>query len=424
MAQPDDRPRAGPPVARRFVLSAGLLAAGAAGGLATRGVLPAQSAGSRSADAGSRGAGPGVVATPAPTGPPPALRPAPVGVAAFDPARVGLAPVEAFRTAGADDDTAFAAALAHSAAQTFHPPIVFADREYRLTRRARPFSGVHLLAFGSGDEFTTSQSVRIPAGGVFSFEREVRGVTLENLSAVLTDHLLEPIAGDDSQGSWRDLRVLGGGYRGGTTLLSGSFLRLDFQPRYVNGVSDAVVSGGGSDSWMFTTGQHYVSGMLPADRPFLDLAHFSQTTVGHPYITAQGGYAVRISGGHNGLVLDGLICDATGRSGPAATQQAGLQITGGSDITIRDLDVFNANVAGTSAALVTVTGGEDIVFSSPRFRADKGDWVQGNAATPCIHTTVPITVIAPKGNRDRTITASDPALVTLVGAPGWTVRQA
>jgi len=73
---------------------------------------------------------------------------------------------------------------------------------------------------------------------------------------------------------------------------------------------------------------------------------------------------------------------------------------------------------------VTVTGGDDIVFYSPRFRADKGPWVQANAGTPCIHTTVPITVIAPKGNRVRTITASDPALVTLVGAPGWTVQRA
>lgn len=402
MDQPAGRSGPSGPVGRRLVVSAGLLAAGAAGGLA----------------AGSAG---GLAAGSAPAVPQQGARPGPIAV---DIARIGLAPVEAFRGTGDDDDAAFGAALAYAGAQTYPPPVVFANRRYRLTRRVRPFSGVHLLSFGLGDEFHREEAVRVPAGGLFAFDRAVQGITLENLSVVATDHLLEPIAGDDSQGSWRDLRILGGGYTGGTTLLAGTFLRLDLQPRYVNALSDSLLSGGGSDSWMFTGGQHYVSGTLAADRPFLDLAHFSQTTVGHPYITAQGGYAMRISGGNNGLVLDGLICDATNRSGARATQQAGLQITGGSDITVRDLDVFNANVAGTSAALVTVTGGDDIVFYSPRFRADKGPWVQANAGTPCIHTTVPITVIAPKGNRVRTITASDPAQVTLVGAPGWTVQRA
>lgn len=205
MDQPAGRSGPSGPVGRRLVVSAGLLAAGAAGGLA----------------AGSAG---GLAAGSAPAVPQQGARPGPIAV---DIARIGLAPVEAFRGTGDDDDAAFGAALAYAGAQTYPPPVVFANRRYRLTRRVRPFSGVHLLSFGLGDEFHREEAVRVPAGGLFAFDRAVQGITLENLSVVATDHLLEPIAGDDSQGSWRDLRILGGGYTGGTTLLAGTFLRLD-----------------------------------------------------------------------------------------------------------------------------------------------------------------------------------------------------
>jgi hypothetical protein len=336
---------------------------------------------------------------------------------------LGLLPVEDFRTGTRDDDETLDAALRHAAALSHKPAIVLGDRAYDLTRTLRPFSGLHLLAFPFGDEFQHGQRITLPAGGLLSFDPDVRSVTLENLACQVRDSLLAPIPRDASAGAWTDLRVLGGGYRGGTTLIDGAVLRLDFQPAYVNDVTDSVLRIGGSDSWLFTSGAHFVSGVLPADRPFLDLQFLGQSVVGSAYVTAQTGYGIAIGGGATGLRLDGPLVDATGRSGALATQGAGLQITGGIDTTINDLWVFNANAGGRSAGLVTVTGGSDILFSAPRFPGRNGESRAADVDGPCIHTTVPITVIAPKApGRAKLITATAPDLVTLVGAPGWEVR--
>jgi hypothetical protein len=335
----------------------------------------------------------------------------------------GMVSVEQFRGRGRSDDETLEAALRHAGAQTHKPAIVFANRAYDLTRPVRPFSGLHLRSFPFGDEFRLGQQITLPAGGLLSFDPDVRAVTLENLSCRVRDHLLQPIPRDASDGAWTDVRVLGGGFDGGTTLVDGAVLRLDFQPSYVNNVTDSVVRIGGSDSWLFTRGPHYVSGTLPADRPFLDLDHLGQSVVGSAYVTAQGGYGVSISGGGTGLVLNGTLVDASGRSGAEATQQAGVQITGGTDTTINDLWVFNANVSGDSPGLVTVVGGTDVLLHNPRFPATNSGHQAADTQGPCIHTSVPITVIAPKApGRARLITATRPDLVTLVGAPGWEVR--
>ncbi|MGY1808991.1 hypothetical protein ACI8AF_16605 [Blastococcus sp. SYSU D00669] len=356
------------------------------------------------------------------TTPPPPSAPAPPTPI---PAGLGLLPVEDFRGGGLGDDDAFAAALSHAAAQTHKPAIVFANAAYDLTRRVRPYPGLHLKAFPFGDEFFDGQQITLPAGGLLAFDPEVQSVTLDNLSCRVRDHLLEPIPRDNSRGAWTDVRVHGGGYKGGTTLLEGSFLRLDFQPAYVNDVTDSVVRIGGSDSWLFTRGAHFVSGTLPPERAFLDLHSLGQSVVGSAYVTAQGGYGVRISGSGTGLRLAGTLVDASNRTGARATQLAGVQISGGTDITIDDLWVFNANVSGASRGLVTVTGGSEIVFTAPRFPATNASSTAADTTGACIHTTVPITVVAPKAaGRAKLITASDPDLVTLVGAPGWRVEAA
>jgi hypothetical protein len=349
---------------------------------------------------------------------------APPAAAAPEPDRaLGLLAVEQFRTEGRSDDDTLAEAVRHAASLTYRPALVLADRSYVLTRPVRPYRGLHLRAFPFGDEFRHGQRIRLPAGGLLAFDPDVRSVTLENLSCEVVDHLLEPIPRNASRGAWTDVRVLGGGYSGGTTLIDAAVLRLNFQPAYVNNVRDSVLRIGGSDSWLFTSGPHYVSGTLPPDRPFLDLHHLGQSVVGSAYITAQGGYGVGIGGSATGLVLRGTLVDATHRTGAAATQQAGVQIDGGTDLTLDDLWVFNANAGGGSAGLVTVTGGTDIVFTNPRFPGRNGNSVAADLDGPCIHTTVPITVIAPKApGRAKLITASAPGLVTLVGAPGWRVE--
>ena len=339
------------------------------------------------------------------------------------PRGLGLLPVEDFRTDSRDDDETLAAALEHAGAQTHKPAIVFANRAYDLTRPLRPYSGLHLLAFPFGDEFQHGQRITLPAGGLLEFDPDVRSVTLENLACQVRDRLLPPIPRDASEGAWTDLRVLGGGFRGGTTLIDGAVLRLDFQPAYVNEMTDSVLRIGGSDSWLFTRGAHYVGGVLPADRPFLDLQYLGQSVVGSAYVTAQGGFGIAVGGNGTGLRIEGALVDATGRSGELATQGAGLRITGGIDTTIDDLWVFNANAGGQSPGLVTVTGGSDILFSAPRFPGSNGGTRAADVDGPCIHTTVPITVIAPKApGRAKLITATAPGLVTLVGAPGWDVQ--
>ncbi|SDN47823.1 hypothetical protein SAMN05660642_04914 [Geodermatophilus siccatus] len=338
-------------------------------------------------------------------------------------APLGLVAVEDFRQGSADDDATVAAAMTYAAGQTYKPALVFANRVYDLTRPLRAFSGLHLMQFPFGDEFQHSQVIKVPEGGLLGFDPHVRSITLENLSCQVRDHLLEPIPRDAAGGAWTDVRVLGGGYNGGAPLLDGAFLRLSFQPTYVNNVTDSVLRIGGSDSWLFTRGPHYVSGVLPANRPFLDLDNLGQSVIGSVYITAQGGYGILLSGKATGLVLDGVLIDATGREDDDATQLAGLQILGGTDITINDLWVFNANVSGGSAGLVTVRGGSEIVFVNPRFPGVNGDTRAADTTSACIDTTVPITVMAPKAvGRAKLITAVREELVTLVGAPEWQVR--
>lgn len=279
------------------------------------------------------------------------------------------------------------------------------------------------MQLGKGEEFRFGQSIRVPVGGLVAFDPAAHSITLEELSCEVRDHLLEPIPRDASRGAWRDVRVSGGGTSGGSTLLQGAFLRLDFQPAYVNDVSDSVVRIGGSDSWLFTRGPHYVSGTLPPDRPFLDLVDLGQSIVGSAYITAQGGHGVAIGGRATGLRLTGTMVDATGRTGESATQLAGLQITGGIDTTVTDLWVFNANASGASPGLVTVTGGEDVLFVAPRFPGFVDGQPAADVDGPCIHTTVPITVLAPKAaGRAKLLSEAEPGLITLVGAPGWEVR--
>jgi hypothetical protein len=338
---------------------------------------------------------------------------------------LGLVAVEDFRQGNGGDDSTVAAAFEYAAAQTYKPAIVFANRVYDLTRPLRPFSGLHLMQFPFGDEFGTTSLIKLPSGGLLSFEPDVKSITLENLSCRVRDHLLAPILRDGTQGAWTDVRVLRGGYNGGTTLLEGSFLRLDFQPAYVNNVTRAVLRIGGSDNWLFTRGSHYVSGTIPADKPFIELGNLGQSALGRAYITAQGGYGIGVSGNATGLLIEGPLIDATGREREEATQLAGLQITGGDDITIKDLWVFNANASGGSPALVTVTGGSEILFLGPRFPAANGRAPAFDTTSPCIHTTVPITVVAPKApGRPKVISATDPELVTLVAAPGWQVVPA
>jgi hypothetical protein len=402
---------------RRFSRRSALLLGGASAGLAASatGLLPGTTP--TVADPAPAVTPTAVDVSPAVT--PPAADPPP------PPARLGLVAVEDFRTPGGTDDDALAAAVSHAAAQTYRPAIVFANQAYDLTRPITPFSGLHLLAFPFGEEFRYGQEITLPAGGLLTHAPEAKSITLENLSCQVRDHLLQPIARNASQGVWRDVRVLGGGYNGGATLLEGSFLRLDFQPAYVNNVSDSVLRIGGSDSWLFTRGSHFVSGTLPPDRAFVDVHSLGQSVIGSAYITAQGGYGVAVSGGGTGLRLAGTLVDASNRTGTRAIQLAGLQITGGTDITIDDLWVFNANVSGESPALVTVTGGSDIVFNSPRFPAANDGFAATDHASACLHTTVPITVIAPKApGRAKIITATSADLVTLVGAPGWQVLTA
>jgi hypothetical protein len=349
----------------------------------------------------------------------------PAAAPARTPGGLGLVSIEDFRPSGGSDDDALAEALRHAAAQTYKPAIVVPNGSYTLTRPIKPYAGLHLMAFPFGDEFLTSQQITLPPGGLVAYERGVGSITLENLSCKVTDHVLEPIPLDNSRGAWTDVRILGGGYNSGSTLIEGSCLRLDFQPAYVQAVTDSAVRIGGSDCWLFTRGAHFVSGQLDADQPFLDLHSLGQSVVGSAYITAQGGYGVQISGSGTGLRLAGTLVDASNRNGAQATQLAGVQITGGTDITIDDLWVFNANVSGQSRGLVTVTGGSEIVFNAPRFPGSNAGTTAADTTGACIHTTVPITVIAPKAaGRSKLITAAAPDLVTLVGAPGWQVQTA
>lgn len=358
-----------------------------------------------------------------------AASPAPVPAAAATPAPAayGVLPLDQF--SGSDDDK-LAAALSHAKARTYAPTIVLSNRAHTFTRTVPlDFPGVRLSGplGGMAREFASTVRVACPAGGLFSVVRDTtKDVAITGLTFTGSGRFIADTPLDASGPVLTDTTISDCGFTGFSGIVVGSVLRLSVQRIYANNLTGSGFVLGGSDSWLFTEGPNYMSGDLPADTPYVDLVHLSQSQVGRLYVTAQGGYGLRIRDTFGGLRVQGYMSDGTGRTGASATQRQGLLITGGTGITIRDFWCFNANASGDSPGQVVVTGGDEILLDAPVFPKTMGRFTALDTSTPCIHTEVPIVVANPTapGGYPKRLRQSRAGLITLTGAPGWTIETA
>jgi len=353
----------------------------------------------------------------------PAHAAAPNAVTAADLTTVGVAPVDGF--AGATDDAKLAAALAYAKAQTYKPTIVLANRAYSFVNTYPiDFPGFRLAGplNGMEREFHNTNQVHCPVAGLFSLVKNVtKDVAISGLSFIGTGQFIVSTPTNASQAILTDATISDCGFFGFSSIYSGTVLRTSIQRIYANALTGSGFVLGGSDCWLFTDGPNYMSGTLSATTPYVDLKFLSQSEVGRLYVTPQGGYALRVQGSYGGLSINGFMSDGTGRTGGTATQNQGLLITGGTDIRLRDFWCFNVNASGSAKGEIVVTGGTDIVFDSPIFPKSHGGFTAVNTASPCIHTTVPITVINPRAitGHPKVLAQSTAGLITLVNAPGW-----
>jgi hypothetical protein len=212
--------------------------------------------------------------------------------------------------------------------------------------------------------------------------------------------------------------IFGGG------ILVGALLRGSFDRMYVNGAGQTVLRCGGSDSWLWASGHCYLSGTLPPDQPFLDLG-MDMTRVGQPYITAQGGYALRVFYSRGGLVIDGARSDDWGRTGTLATQQAGLKITGGTAVTVNDWWSSNVNASGASKGDIEITGGTDLILNRPVFVKTFNAKTAVRTGGPALYASAPVKIRDPRtiGGYTPAALQAKPGLIT-GDVAGWTITTA
>lgn len=223
-----------------------------------------------------------------------------------------------------------------------------------------------------------------------------------------------------------DCNILYCGFQGFNCVYNGKILRCNFSNWYVNGGTGTQLSLGGSDSVLFE-GMNFMGGTIDAGLPFVQINTLAQTKLGKLYITPQGGYGLQVNGSSDceGLVFYDFMMTCWGRTGSTATQQAGIQITGGEALTFYGSQIFNVNAADTSPGDITVTGGQDHIFDGVQFIGTHAGFTSVNLTKPAIYTEVPIVVRSPRavGGRPKTLQQSTAGLIQC-DDPTWTITTA
>lgn len=287
---------------------------------------------------------------------------------------------------GATDDAKLTAALAHLAAQTYKPPLLFGDRDHTFSQGGRQwFSGLALQGSG-GDQRTSHQETpnRLrytgsgawwKASGAQVRRPGLRGLYLEgNAGAQFFDAgstvIWKAQFLDLGFGEWK--HVLG---RPGTKWLNTACTFRGYWN--VNNCRDTAFTLGGSDSNLWTDGMLLdsppsLSGGFDG-RPLLHLDYQSKTNVSRLYVTGDGIQAVRISGSDNthGLVLS--QCRLEGRNDGSPSDGAVLRIDGGWN-TLRDCWTAYATPGAPASrsgerGVIQVNGGNTLVSGGMYGRA-------------------------------------------------------
>lgn len=298
---------------------------------------------------------------------------------------------------GSTDDAKMANAMSYIAAQSRKPTLVLSNRSHTFANTyPLNINGFRLSGplGGMEREFRTQCQVNCPAGGLFSVSSGNKDFSIRGISFQGSGQWLKTFAVDASQGILTDFDLSDCGFVGFSSIITGTVLRAHIGNIYVNSATGTQFNLGGSDSTLFD-GMNFMStgssAPLSSTTPFVSM-YMSASTVGRVYCTPVGGYALRITGSHGGLIVRDYMSDGTGHQGSAGAQLAGIQQTGG-EIVYENIWVFGSNISGGSQAQVTVTGGS-AVFDKPRFPGAM-DGTNSTWTGAAIYTTVPIRVLSP-----------------------------
>jgi len=296
---------------------------------------------------------------------------------------------------GSDDQRLAAFLAAFDAAPSGAKPVlVLAARSHVLTGQYNLRNGLQILGPGAETEFGNHCTVAVRhAAGLFIVPAgNVRDVVIHGVcfvgngsNAFVQDSL--PLGTGPQM---QDVRILDCGFKGFRSIMKATHLRCTIDRTYVNGGTGTQFTLAGSDNQYWPTAGSYMSSTtMPAGAFYLDFVHMSQTIVGPLYLTTET-VGVRVQASYGQLRFEGTRLDGTNRPATRACQLAGLLITGGVGVTLRDVWTFN-NAAGAGRGQIEITGGSGHRVLNLATAHSFGGFVASTPATkPAVYSTVPI----------------------------------
>jgi len=296
---------------------------------------------------------------------------------------------------GSDDQRLAAFLAAFDAAPSGAKPVLaLAARSHVLTGQYNLRNGLQILGPGAETEFGNHCTVAVRhAAGLFIVPAgNVRDVVIQGVcfvgngsNAFVQDSL--PLGTGPQM---QDVRILDCGFKSFRSIMKATHLRCTIDRTYVNGGTGTQFALAGSDNQYWPTAGSYMSSTtMPAGSFYLDFVHMSQTIVGPLYLTTET-VGVRVQASYGQLRFEGTRLDGTNRPATRACQAAGLLITGGVGVTLRDVWTFN-NAAGAGRGQIEITGGSGHRVLNLATAHSFGGFVASTPATkPAVYSTVPI----------------------------------
>jgi hypothetical protein len=291
---------------------------------------------------------------------------------------------------GSDDDR-LDAALGDVRTSPFRPTVVFRNRKH-VFNRVHPLNirGLRISGplGGLENEYGSSCRVQVNDRSLFRLDGGgVKDVAIRGVSFAGNGNnwWLEPTADLAAGPLLEDLTVEGCGWSQFKSVMRSRLVRARIDRTYTQGCSDVDFTLAGSDSWLWPSGNSFMSstrkGSATSGAPYLVFEHMSVTTVGSLYLTPEGcRNAVLVKGSFGGLRFDKTIFDGSHRAADKSCQYAAVHISGGRGVVLDGCRFFNVATARDASAVVVVSGGSDHVVRDCEF-VGRGDQPSTTAAS-------------------------------------------
>lgn len=360
-----------------------------------------------------------LAALPAPAPPPP-----PVG-GALDVTAIGYLVPDQF--SGTDAERLAKAVSAIGAITTNKPILKLPTRTIDMSASSSlpPLPGLEIEGPRRGSEFNID--IKCPPAGLFTGPVGKGRLSIRRVS--FWGNVMPLLRTGGQDGVWADLEMDSIGIRAGR-LLSGAFTRARIDNLYGNAASEPIINAYFTDSFLFPS-YCTLSGTTKAGVPILRIAA-SNTVMGAPYVTPQGGAGIEIFYSMGGFVIRGARADSWKRSlsgaAPAlgvAPQSAGWKIHGTVGLSLYDIWTNNVNASGIDPGDIVVgPDNTDLAFFRPTF-VKTYDGQTSIHSGPAIYTEAAIKVYDPiaLGGYPKGFVTHGAGKVTC-NDPSWTTTAA